>query len=255
MFANALLLAVMLGASAMPPPAALEEVVAEPQRFLGQSIRVEGRVAAVIDPRFLTVEPLRGGGRLAVAIPHRVANGPLRIGRLVSVTGRLWLATEDVLTGWPVLGPLRAVILEMSGHPLVVADSVLPSGGPELVVPPPVVRTVERVVAAADKPSLVGRRIALTRVSVHDMAGPRSLIVRDDVGHTLFVQMADPNGTYAPWFGERVDVEGVIRMAATAVYPWSLLPAPDAISTTQQLYVLATRVRPSPPTGPHDEGD
>jgi hypothetical protein len=232
---------------ALPEPVRSEDIVADPGRFVGRRVRVEGRVAAMLHPRVFTVTPSNAGEGLAVAIPRVAPEPSLHEGGLVSVSGRVWLAADELFVGWPTLEPLRATILALAGRPLIVADSVRGVGGAELVAPSPVVRTIERIVSAPDKPSLVGRRVVLAGVTIHDMTGPRSLTVRDEAGYLLLVELEDTGVAYAPWFGERVDVDGVVGISATAVYPWSLLPAPGASSPTEPLYVQATRVAPSVP--------
>jgi hypothetical protein len=234
----------ILGATpATPTPARVTDIISNADRLSGYRIRVDGDIYATSDPRLFTLAPLqRATPFLLVVVPTRTVSASLEASRRVVVSGRLWLHPDVVLAQWPELEPLRAAIARFGPRPLIVGESIRSSAGVEIVAAPAPVRTIERIVASTDRPSLVGREVTLKGVTVHVVIGPRMFIVRDGAGRQLLVQGDDDAPPHGVASEARVDVQGVIHAVSTAVFPWGLLPVPDRQSGRVQLYVRASRV-------------
>lgn len=228
------------------------EIVANPNRFLGRRVRIEdATIDAVLTPRATLLTVAGEFGRtLAVAVPYPSSEASFTPGLPVVVTGRVWLTTRELLVAWPTLTSAWDVLAQREGDPVVVADSLRALDGSDLTAPPPIVRSIERIVASRDAAALVDRQVELPAVVVRRVFTARSFEARDVGGHSVLVEVS---GEVPPLLviGDYVTVKGVITMQSTVIYPWSLLPAPGAAFGGPLLYVVASDVHLTTATPAH----
>jgi hypothetical protein len=225
--------------------AGVDEILASPDRFAGQRVGIEdASVEAVLTPNasLLTIARVHGR-RLMVAVPY-LANTRPTAGLAVVVTGRAWLISKELVLVWPMLKPAWETLAPLEGQPLVVADSLRTQQGMELARPLPTVTTIPRIVASGNGAAIVDAPVHLTAVTVSAVTPPQSFEAHDKAGHGVLVEVAAASPRL-PAVGDVVDIQGVVRMPSTVVYPLHLLPWKVPPRGNQRLYVVAGEVRPA----------
>ena len=234
----------------------LDDLEDNPQKYLGQTISVDGEVEDVFGPRLFTIDEPNWGdldGEILVFMPTALA-ALVRDDDRVTVTGTLKpFVRAEVEREWGWLGLDPEVEVDLARKPVLVATRIVGGGNNVSMVieTAPADKPVGTAGSGAGAPltqlnaiadgdeDLVGRHVTLNGVAVAGTAEGGGFFVREGGdGNRVFVLPAPPNQPTVR-SGEQLTIEG--RIAQMPDRMEDRLKLDD--SANDDIYIYATTVK------------
>ena len=266
------------GARQVPPDlgltwgATVKDITSNPRAAEGRIVTVSGEVNRVFGPRWFSIggEGYGGGEELLVvgasAVPsilNNLADSGKVSNDLVQVTGRVRVFEEDAIER-EINADLDGDLFDIyDGKPVIVMHDlditprvdVVPVVAVPVAVPVGPITNTLVIVDSSDRPSLVGRSVALLNVKVAEVVSSRAFWVGASNEKRLLVVLdstavGTPAGRAVTHAGQTVSVAGVVKampMNFDAVRTAWALTGDTTIISREQVYLSASNVVVSGP--------